>query len=120
MGETDGFDREIEPGIYEFTYEERGAAAAAVEQKRAEIIDVMRTSKCFTVTAIDDDDVALHSSFIVDMGGIHDSEEKDGLTFLSYATLKAAKDLATILNIDMKDVMKLLNHLVESGIADRW
>lgn len=111
---------EIKPGVYSFTEEERGAAAATLEQKRAEILDVLRASKCFTVSILDRHDRILHSSFVVDVEGINDGEPKEPVTFLCFAALKVVKDLATVLSIDMGSALSVLESLIDKGVTDEW
>ena len=112
-------DGEITPGFYDFTKEELGAARAETEQKRAEILDVLRTSECFTVHALDkDNNEVLNATMILGINGNGGDHEPD--VFLCHAALKLIQDLSVVLNEEPLIVLKRLELMIKKGVMKEW
>jgi hypothetical protein len=101
----DYLDRD--PGMYESD----GAAFALVEQQRASVIDVLRTTKAASVTMLEENGDGKH-------WGIFIQDDGDAETFLVYAAARAVRDAAAALGVDHASACRLVLIAIEEGIGE--
>jgi hypothetical protein len=102
---------EIEPGYYNYAADEVGAARAETEQKRAEIIDSLRTSQCLNVHILEEDGQTLNATMILGVDG--KGGDYEPAVFLTAAALSVIEDLAIVLERTEMEALVFLALIVK-------